>query len=149
MKYLSWPVEQTQYSSVYISLNPENKLKKQSLRTRGTGFGNKVHLQINLLGKCMQLACRKGRRKRIKNKDKKKWGEWCVKPTLKSGTYSTYLVQLYGLDPLESVFRIFSSEVPNAVVDTDVETALIKFVRLQRKRRVFMWSSNSSQEILS
>lgn len=88
----------------------------------------------------MQLACTKGRRKRIKNKDIKKWGEWCIKPMLKSGTYSTYLVQLYGLDPLESVFRIFSSEIPNAVVDADVETALIKFVRLQRKRRVFMWS---------
>lgn len=48
---------------------------------------------------------------------------------------ATYLVPLYGLDPLESVFRIFSSEVPNAVVDTYVETALVKFMRLQDRER--------------
>lgn len=42
-------------------------------------------------------------------------------------------MQLDGLNPLESVFRIFSSEVPNAVVDAHVETTLVKFMRLQKR----------------
>ena len=49
--------------------------------------------------------------------------------------YSTHLVQLNRLNPLESMLRIFSSEVPDTVVDTDVKTTLVKFMRLQRERQ--------------
>ena len=48
---------------------------------------------------------------------------------------STHLVQFNRLNPLQSVLRIFGSEVPDTVVDTDVKTALVKFMRLKRERR--------------
>lgn len=58
----------------------------------------------------------------------------------KRETHSTHLVQLYRLNPLESVLRIFSSEVPNAVVHADVKTTLVKLMRLHRQRRGLMYS---------
>jgi len=54
------------------------------------------------------------------------------------GTRSTHLVQLDGLDPLESVLGLFSSEVPNAVVHTDVKTTLVELMRLKREERGLM-----------
>lgn len=43
-------------------------------------------------------------------------------------------MKLYGLDPLESVLWVFSSQVPNAVVHTDVKSALVKLMRLHGDR---------------
>lgn len=47
---------------------------------------------------------------------------------------ATYPVQLNGLDPLLSVLGVLCSQVPHAVVDADVQAALVKLVRLQRGR---------------
>lgn len=90
----------------------KEKQKKQSKRKTKSGFGNKPSAnefvgEIKLISKQEQT------------------GGCSVK--------ATHLVQLYGLDPLQSVFRIFSSEVPNAVVDADVEATLVKLMRLQKR----------------
>lgn len=42
-------------------------------------------------------------------------------------------MQLYWLDPLEPVLRVFSSEVPQAVIHADVETTFVKLMRLHRE----------------
>lgn len=46
----------------------------------------------------------------------------------------THPVQLDGIDPLVAMFWVLSPEIPHAIIDTDVQTALVKLVRLQRKR---------------
>lgn len=46
---------------------------------------------------------------------------------------TTYPVQLDGVDPLLPVLRVLGSEVPHAVVHADVQTALVKLVRLKKK----------------
>lgn len=45
---------------------------------------------------------------------------------------TTYPVQLDGVDPLLPVLRVLGSEVPHAVVHADVQTALVKLVRLKK-----------------
>lgn len=42
-------------------------------------------------------------------------------------------MQLYPLNPLESVLRIFGPKVPNTVIDTNVKSAFIELVRLERE----------------
>ena len=44
-------------------------------------------------------------------------------------------VQLDGVDPLVSVLGVLCSEVPHAVVHTDVQPALVKLVRLRREEK--------------
>lgn len=46
----------------------------------------------------------------------------------------THPVQLDGIDPLVAMFWVLSPEIPHAIIDTDVQTALVKLVRLRRKR---------------
>lgn len=49
-----------------------------------------------------------------------------------------YPVDLDGVDPLVSVFRVLRSQVPHTVVNTDVQPALVELVRLkntQTKKR--------------
>lgn len=48
-----------------------------------------------------------------------------------SAAETTYPVQLDGLDPLLSVFGVLCSQVPHAVVHTDVQPALVKLVGLK------------------
>lgn len=42
-------------------------------------------------------------------------------------------MQLYGLYPLQSLLRVLCSEIPNAVIHTDVKTTLIKLMRLWKQ----------------
>ena len=108
------------------------KFKKKSLSTTGTGM--KHTWNINRSIRVMQLTCLqicKIPKPKCKNKPVKKIQKIEVKET---ENHSTHLVQLYRLNPLESVLGIFCSEVPNTVVHTDVKTTLVKLMRLQRER---------------
>lgn len=51
---------------------------------------------------------------------------------LLSAVYTTYPVQLNGVNPLLSVLWILCSEVPHAVIYTYVQSALIKLMRLEK-----------------
>lgn len=53
----------------------------------------------------------------------------------------TYPVQLNGVNPLVSVFWVLCSQVPDAVIHTYVQPALIKLVRLNDINR-----KNSTQD---
>lgn len=97
----------------------EKQKKKCKRKTKG-GFGNKPSVN-EFVGEIKLIS----KREQTHFWRKKKRGGCSIK--------ATHLVQLYGLDPLQSVFRIFSSEVPNAVVDADVETTLVKLMRLQKR----------------
>ena len=66
---------------------------------------------------------------KLKKKPAREIQKICVEET-----YSTHLVQLYWLNPLESVLWVFSSEVPNTVVHADVKTTLVKLMRLHTER---------------
>lgn len=57
----------------------------------------------------------------------------CLTTSAKSIT--SHLVQFYGLNPLESVLRIFSPKIPNTVVHADVKTTLVKLMGLCRRKR--------------
>lgn len=46
----------------------------------------------------------------------------------------THPVQLDGVDPLQPVLGVLCSQVPNAVVHTDVQPAFVKLVRLKENK---------------
>lgn len=49
------------------------------------------------------------------------------------GVCVPYPVQLNGVNPLVSVLWVLCSEVPHAVVHTNVQSALIKLMRLKQR----------------
>lgn len=49
---------------------------------------------------------------------------------LPAPAYTTYPVQLNGVDPLLSVIWVLRSEIPHAVIYADVHAAFVKLVRL-------------------
>ena len=62
-------------------------------------------------------------------------GRWPMKDRYEQGTgskacVSSHLVQLNGIDPVQSVVGVLCPEIPDTVIHADVKTTLIKFVRL-------------------